>query len=231
MPHYAPLLIAPAIFLLLALLSRGSMENRTWNLFISSFFFGILAAIPAMLAIYLIKEYWLGPMLSIRRVLFLSFAIIGFLSELFKFIFLRFRFIPSNEITKPFDGILYAILISLGYSTIAGLFAYFNWNFSYSGMGLKEMNLNLSILLYSLPLANILFAVILGFFTGMSKFRTTNSIDALTGLAAAIMFQGVYNFCLFTHDYVLLGLVGFGTLIISIMLGVKSFSTSVNSMI
>jgi protease PrsW len=231
MPQFAPLLIAPIFFILLVLLARSGMENRTWNLFVSSFFFGMLAAVPTILAVYLVKEYWLGPLLSIRRVLFLSFAVIGFLAEIFKFLFLRFRFVSNDEITKPFDGILYALLISLGYSTVAGLFFYFNWDFTYSGMNFVENQINLNTLLYTLPFANIMFAVILGFFTGMSKFRTSNSIDALTGLAAAILFQGFYNFCLFTHDYVLLGLVGFGTLIITVMLGVKSFNTNVDSLI
>lgn len=231
MPQFTPLIIAPIFFLLLLFLARSGMENRTWNLFASSFFFGMLAAIPAIVAVYLVKEYWLGPLLSIRRVLFLSFAVIGFLAETFKFLFLRFRFVASDEITKPFDGILYALLISLGYSTIANLFFYFNWDFTYSGMNYVEDQLNRNTLLYTMPFANMMFAVILGFFTGMSKFRTSNSIDALTGLAAAIVFQGFYNFCLFTHDYILLGLVGFGTLIITIMLGVKSFNTNVDSLI
>jgi len=221
MPHLVPLFIAPLLFILLAFLAHSGMENRTWKLFTSSFFFGIIASLPMIIAVFVVKEYWLGPALSLRRILFFSFALIGFLSETFKFIFLRFKFIPSEEVTKPFDGILYSIVISLGYATAANIFFFYYWDFTE----------NQDIVLYTLPFANLLMGIILGFFTGMSKFRTSNSIDALTGLAAAIFFQGFYNFCLYSEDYLLLGLVAFGTLIISIMLAAKSLNTNVNSMI
>lgn len=196
------------------------MEKKSWTTLVSSYFFGIVAAIPMILAVYLVKTYWLEHAASIRRILFFGFVLIGFLSEFFKFLFLRYKFAASENFTKPFDGILYSILISMGFATVANVFFYFEWDYTQQ----------LATVLYTLPFANILIAIILGFFVGMGKFRVTTVVDSLTGLVAAIFFQGFYNFCLLSQDYLLLGLVSFGTLVISILLAVKSVNTDGKNM-
>lgn len=221
MTEYIPLLIAPAIFLLLLIPSGKVMEKKSWRLFLSSYFFGLLAAIPMIVVFYYIKHYWLEHAASIRRILFFAFAVIGFLAELFKFLILRYKYITHESLTKPFDGILYATMISLGYATLANVFFFFEWDYT----DFK------SVVLYSIPFANLLTGIILGFFIGMGKFRKPSFIDSITGLGAAIFFQGFYNFCLFSEDYLLLSLVAVGTLVICIMLSVKSLNTDVKSMI
>lgn len=221
MTEYIPLIIAPAIFILLLILSHGAMERKAWLLFSGSFFIGLLAAIPMIAAMYYVKHYWLEHAGSIRRIIFFAFAVIGFLAELIKFLFLRYKYITNESLTKPFDGILYGIVISLGFATAANIFFFFEWDYT-------QMT---SVVLYSLPFANLFTGIILGFFIGMGKFRNPSFIDSITGLGAAIFFQGFYNFCLFSEDYLLLLLVGVGTLIICIMLSVKSINTDVKTMI
>jgi RsiW-degrading membrane proteinase PrsW (M82 family) len=219
--EYIPLVIAPVVYVLLLILGRGAMERKAWLFFAGSFFFGILAAAPMIGAMYYIKHYWLEHAASIRRIIFFAFAIIGFLAELFKFLFLRYKYITNDHLTKPFDGILYGIVISLGYATAANVFFYFEWDYT-------EMK---SVVLYSIPFANLFTGIIMGFFIGMGKFRKPSFIDSITGLGAAIFFQGFYNFCLFSEDYLLLSLVAVGTLIICIMLSVKSVNTDVKMML
>jgi len=219
--EYIPLLVAPAIFLILITFAKGGMDKKDWGLFSGSYFLGILAAIPMMVAVFYVKHYWLEHASSIRRILFFAFALIGFLSEFFKFLVLRYKYITNDLLTKPFDGILYGVLISLGYATAASVFFFYEWNYTSE----------LSILLYTIPLANLIIGIILGFFVGMGKFRKPSFIDSLTGLGAAVFFQGFYNFCLFSEDYLLLGLVAAGTIIIAITLAVKSLNTDIKSML
>ncbi len=215
-----PLFIAPAIFVLLILLAIKSMDREAYKLFVSSYFMGLLTAVPMAVALYLVSHYWLTHVNSLRRILFFSAALMGFLPEFFKFLFLRFYCIPRDSLTKPFDGILFSIMISMGYATTANIYFFYFWDYSQS----------LATVLYTLPFANLLIGMILGFFVGIGKFRT-NHIDSLTGLGIATFFQAFYNFCLISQDYLLLGLVGAGTLIISIMLSVKSLNTDTKSLI
>lgn len=217
---YFPLLIGPVIFFILILLARKIMEKKVLNLFTSAYFFGLLTAIPTILALYFVYEYWLVHVQSLRRILFFSFVLIGFLSEFSKFILLRFVYLPKESFTKPFDGILFSVMIAMGYATTAN--AYFLYEWKYTN--------DLDIVLYTLPAATLFIAIIMGFFTGMAKFRT-NYFDSLTGLMASFFFYGFFIFCLFSQDYLLLAIYGAGIVIISLLLAAKSLNTNINTLI
>jgi protease PrsW len=217
---FLPLLIAPVIFFILILLARKIMEKKVLNLFTSAYFVGLLTAIPMMLALYFVYEYWLTHVQSLRRILFYSFVLIGFLSEFTKFLILRFYYLPKESFTKPFDGILFSVMIAMGYATTANAYFLYEWKYS----------ADVQIVLYTLPVANLFIGIIMGFFTGMAKFRT-NYFDSLTGLAASFFFYGFCSFCLISQDYMVLGLLGAGIFIISILLAVKSLNTDVNNII
>jgi tetratricopeptide (TPR) repeat protein len=109
---YLPLLIAPLIFLILIFFARKIMEKKVLNLFASAYFLGLLTAIPMILVLYFVYSYWLTHVQSLRRIVFYSFVLIGFLSELFKFLLLRFYYLPKKSFTKPFDGILFSVMIA-----------------------------------------------------------------------------------------------------------------------
>ncbi len=221
MSQYAPLFIAPVIFIILVVIASFGMEKKQWGLFVSSYFFGFIAVIPMIIAVYLVSNYWIQNVGSIRRILLYSFVMIGFLSEISKFLILRYKYIPNDFLTKPFDGILYSILISMGFATTANVYFFYEWNYSD----------NLAVVLYTVPFANLLIGIILGFFIGLGKFRSSTQADSLTGIGAAVFFQGFFSFCLFSQDYLLLGLVAFGTLIICVMLSIKSINTDLKSMV
>ncbi|MCK9268977.1 MAG: PrsW family intramembrane metalloprotease [Bacteroidales bacterium] len=219
MAYLIPLFIAPAIFVLLLLIAQAGMERKNLALFASSYLFGFVAALPMIIAIYLVNTYWLVHVESLRRILFYGFILIGFLSELTKFLILRYKYMPNDHLTKPFDGVLFSVMVSMGFATLANIYFYFQWDYTD----------NLLTVLYAVPFANLLTGVILGFFVGMGKFRSGGSFDSLTGLLAAIFFNGFFSFCLFSQDYLLLAMVAAGTLIICIMLSVRSINTDVKS--
>ncbi len=206
--------IAPAIMVFLALLSYKNMEKPAFKLFIKAYYLGILTVIPMVIALVIANYYGMVHERSIRRILFFSFFLVGFFAEFPKFLLIRFYFLKNDAITKPVDGILYSISIAMGFATAANIYFSLQWT----------NMLNVTAVNFSLFFANLLVGIIAGFFVGMAKFRT-NYIDSLTGLGAAIFFQGFYNFCLISRDYLLLGLITLGTMIIAIMLAVKSINT------
>lgn len=217
-PSFLPLFIAPVTFIVIILLARNNMDKQTYRLFISAFFSGLLTALPAILALFFVYEYWLTHVQSLRRIIFYSFGLIGFLSEFPKFTLLKYYYLTRDSLTKPFDGILFAIIIGLGYTTLFNLYYFFNWKFT------EDHNL----VMFTLPVIIFLVSIILGFFMGMSKFRK-GFADDLTGLGASVILYGFYNFCLFSQDYLLLTFLFAGMLIISIILAVKSLNTSTDS--
>ena len=212
--------IAPALMVLLALVSFEIMDKASYKAYLSSYFLGILTVIPMILALMVADNMNLIHERSIRRILLFSFFLVGFFAEFSKFLLLRFYFLPKEIFTKPADGILYLINISLGFVTVANVYFTFFWS---DLLPIHAVN-------FTLPVANILFGIIMGFFLGMTKFRT-NFVDSYTGLAAAIFFQGLYNFCLLSKDYLLLGIVALGTLIIAIILSSKAINTDLDSVV
>jgi len=205
--------------ILLALMSNEIMDKKAFKSYLGSYFMGILTVIPMILALFIADHYNLVHERSIRRILLFSFFLVGFFAEFSKFLMMRFYYLPKDIISKPVDGILYSVNIALGFVTAANIYFSLYWT----------NILNVHVVNYSLTFANLLFGVIMGFFIGMAKFRT-NYIDSLTGLGAAIFFQGFYNFCLVSKDYLLLGLVAVGTLIIAIMLVAKSINTDAETL-
>ncbi len=210
-------LIPIIIFILLTLMASRVLEKRVLLQFVSAYFLGIITVIPMVIGLQLASRYDLiSNILSFRRSLFFSFIVVGFLAEFSKFLLLRYHFIRKDVIAKPFDGILYSVMIAMGFSTVANIYFYFY----------METPFNLPLVTYSLPFANLIVGIILGFFVGFGKFRKQH-VDYLTGLAAAIFFQGFYIFCILADDFLLIGLVGFVMLIISVLLSLRSINTDV----
>lgn len=212
--------IAPAFMIFLALMSYEIMEKADYKSYLGSYLLGIITAIPMIVALLIAAHYDMVHDRSIRRILFFSFFLVGAFSEFSKYLLLRYYYLPKQLFSKPMDGILYSVNIALGFATAANIYFSFNWT----------TLLNVYAVNYTLPIANLLFGVIMGFFVGMSKFRT-NFVDSLTGLAAAIFFQGLYNFCLLSKDYLLLGIVALGTIIIAVILSSKAINTDLDSVV
>lgn len=217
---YLPLLIAPLIFLILIFFARKIMEKKVLNLFASAYFLGLLTAIPMVLVLYFVYSYWLTHVQSLRRIVFYSFVLIGFLSELFKFLLLRFYYLPKKSFTKPFDGILFSVMIAMGYATAANVYFFYEWRYT---DGIR-------IVLYTLPVAVFFISIIMGFFIGLSKFRS-NNFDSLTGFSAAVILFGFYSFCLLSGDYLLLSLIGGGVILIAFLLAAKSLNSKTNALL
>ncbi|HPA12703.1 MAG TPA: PrsW family glutamic-type intramembrane protease [Bacteroidales bacterium] len=196
------------------------MEKKVLKLFASAYFLGLLTAIPMILVLYFVYSYWLTHVQSLRRIVFYSFVLIGFLSELFKFLLLRFYYLPKKSFTKPFDGILFSVMIAMGYATAANVYFFYEWRYT---DGIR-------IVLYTLPVAVFFISIIMGFFIGLSKFRS-NNFDSLTGFSAAVILFGFYSFCLLSGDYLLLSLIGGGVILIAFLLAAKSLNSKTNALL
>jgi RsiW-degrading membrane proteinase PrsW (M82 family) len=96
---------------------------------------------------------------------------------------------------EPLDGIVYSIMIGMGFATLENLLYVLQYAAIGQGLvvGLKRMFL-------SVP-AHATFAVVMGYFAGMAKLDSKNSFWLLlAGLLGAIFFHGTFDFFLFAND-------------------------------
>lgn len=202
--------------LTLYLLLRYKYSNGNFNLVYKTFISGLVGILPVFVIDTLISHFNLDHLHSLNRTLFYSFILTGSVFELWKFLVLRLFVYPSKQLTKTFDVIVYSIIIAAGFTTAYSVYALFNAP-SY-----------ISVSLYALTIGPVFvsIAVIMGYFSGIALKRQFPVIELLTGLFIAIVFQGIYRFCLLTTDTLLLYMATGGMLITGISLLIISLRDS-----
>lgn len=192
-------------------------NKRFGILLIKSYFAGAISSIFLIASLYLAKFSGLAAYNSLFDVLVYAFIFLGFGSELGKFLVFRFYVLSKPEVDTPIHSMAFSVMISLGFTTVAVLL-FVSDLFDASPAYPKNM-----YLLLAAP-SNIIFAVVMGFFVGMSKFIESKFTYALFGLLAASFFNGLFKFCLITHDYKLLNIFAFGSALVVMVLIIKAIN-------
>lgn len=199
-----PLLIAVMIYLYLKYRAR----EWAFSLLLKAFLWGAISIVLVLAVQTLASFFGLDRLGNIRRVIFYAVVIMAFFSELGKFLFLKVFIYPKADFKTPVDGILFAVMISMGFATMNNILYFIN---------IPNLTVNLTNALTAGP-ANVIFGVLMGFFIGLGKLRKMRFIDSMTGLSAAVFFHALYSFCLLTADYKLLWAFFTGSIIIAISL-------------
>jgi protease PrsW len=200
--------IPPLIAILIYIYLRYKFIHFSYSLLLKSFLWGMLS-ILLVLAVQLFASWFqLDKLNNIRRVIFYALVIMAFFSELGKFFFLKGFVSTKAEFKTPVDGIIFGVMISMGFATMNNILSLIN---------IPDLNVNLANAFTAGP-ANVIFGVMMGFFIGLGKLRKVRLIDSMTGLAAAVFFHSLYAFCLLTKDYRLLFAFFVGSAIIAISL-------------
>ena len=150
-------------------------------------------------------------MLGKSSLLVEAFIYIAFTEELFKFLILVIVFYPKPQFNEPYDGIVYAGFISLGFATLENLFYVIDKGFA---VAIVRMFL-------SVP-AHAIFVVVMGFFVGGAKFFRGKKVTFLgLGLLGAVFLHGFYDYFLMA-GIPLLVTFSLALVIIGIILSLKA---------
>lgn len=221
--NYIALALAPGIAICLYIFYKDIYNREPkLNLFVS-FFFGCVAIIPAVLLEYNFTNYAIDG--SIWGVAVFSYVVVAFSEEFSKFLGLRLYSFNQRSFDEPLDGIVYSVMVSMGFATVENVM--YVMKFAEIGRGLE---VGISRMFLSVP-AHATFGVVMGYFVGKAKFRPQNSFRLmLTGLLIAVFFHGTYDFFLFINQYsyvgkelseVLLGGGAIASFIVSVVLSRK----------
>ena len=191
--EYIAIALAPGIAICLYIF-YSDIYNREprLNLF-TSFFWGCLAIIPPILVEKSFSSTIDG---SITGVVIFAYLVVGFSEEFSKFIGLRWYAFTRKSFDEPLDGIVYSVMVSMGFATVENIFYVFN-----SVEAGRGMEVGLQRMFLSVP-AHASFAVVMGYFVGKAKFDPANSVLLMVkGLVMAVLFHGTYDFFLFIKVY------------------------------
>lgn len=191
---------------------RFKFKIESWKFLFQAVFFGFVSVIFLLLLDLAAAAYGIDELRSLKRTAFYSFVVVGIGSELGKFLLLRYYFLRQKTFKGPLDSIIYSILIGLSFVVIALPLFMSGWLSHAMGQ----------TFLITYPIASIAFAVVMGFFLGIGKFRQNRFIDSMTGLFAASFFHGFYYFINLTDEFTIFALYGAGLMLLALMFIAKA---------
>jgi RsiW-degrading membrane proteinase PrsW (M82 family) len=135
-----------------------------------------------------------------------AFIIVALSEEGTKFLLLRWYAYPKQSFNEPFDGIVFAVMIGMGFATVE--------NIEY----VRQFGLETGISRFFLAVpAHGSFAVLMGYHVGWAKFEPERSAWLMwKGLAIVVGLHGSFDFFLFLQQnravtqYVSTGILSFG---------------------
>jgi RsiW-degrading membrane proteinase PrsW (M82 family) len=202
------LAVAPAIAICLFIFSlRKYGRGSIWYLLLT-FLFGMLATLPALrlqeLAVDPRTHPWRHSILYFAR---FAFLVIALSEEGCKFLVLRIYAYPRPWFREPLDGIVYSVMIGMGFATVE--------NIEY----VRQFGLEAGVSRFFLAVpAHASFAVLMGYPAGKAKSDHRHAFWLLLqGLLVAVLLHGSFDFFLFLQQsqeaqkYLSTGILSFGT--------------------
>ena len=147
----------------------------------------MLTVIPAIFIENIADQYFDN---SIASIIISSYLGVALVEELSKFLVIRYYCFPLRSFDEPLDGIVYAVLVAMGFATIENVFYAYKY-----GMSVAFVRMFTSV-----P-AHATFAIIMGYFIGKARFDFTNKKKLIfKSILGATIAHGTYDSFLFLNE-------------------------------
>ena len=198
--------ILPGLLLCLLIYFLDKYEREDILHLLITFCLGMLCAVPAIGIQFLASKTGIDNSTSTLLFLVNVFIVVAFSEELVKMLALLGYPYRQDFFNEPLDGIVYTMMIGLGFATVENLI--------YANKFGMETTLIRS---FTAVPAHAIFAVIMGYFVGLAKFYEKERRKfIIRGFLMAFVVHGIYDFFLLQEYYD--WLMGFGLL--TIILGI-----------
>lgn len=170
---------------------QDKYEKEPYLILLACFLWGFISTIPAVLGQMYFRDTE-DPHSLLTTFLF-SFFVIALTEELSKFFFLRLYAYPKDAFNEPMDGIVYAVMVGMGFATLENILYTFGEN---GGIATA-----IGRAFTAVP-AHGAFAVMMGAYVGLAKFFPEKRDQyMLTSIALPVFFHGLYDFFLLQKSY------------------------------
>ncbi len=177
--------IAPVIIIALYIYFRDKYEKEPLLLLAKALALGMLTVIP----ILFVERFLMGvmpPLGKIGSAAYQAFLVAGTSEEVFKFLALYLLIWKSPSFNEQFDGIVYAVFVSLGFAAVE--------NVMYVMDGGLEVAAVRAIT--AVP-AHAIFGITMGYFFGIARrYKELRKGYMQRALWVPILLHGIYDFIL-----------------------------------
>lgn len=182
--------LAPVVAIIIFIYWKDKLDKEPTKLLIYSFLMGALSVIITLIISIIFDSIGL---FSSKENAYKSLAScilgIGLVEEFSKFIFVRFYCYKKDAFNEPFDGITYAVMVSMGFAAVENILYVFD-----NGMGV-----GIARMFTAVP-GHAVFAIIMGYYLGIQKLNHKKYFGYI-GLAIAAIVHGLYDFYLFNAKF------------------------------
>ena len=179
--------VAPGIAIAIFIYFKDKHEPEPLYLLIFSFGYGVLSLFVAMAISFPLNELVVIRDTDLTDQAIHAFGLVAFVEEFSKFIFIRWILFRDKNFDEPFDGIVYSVMVSMGFATIENVFYVINHG---GETGILRM--------FTAVPAHGMFAVLMGYYLGKAKFVPKKTVFySVIALLVATLFHGVYDYFLF----------------------------------
>ena len=187
--------VAPVLIILFYIYLRDKYEKEPFAVMALAIVAGCIITLPV---IYVEQIISMGSMAfpGYWNAAYTAFLEAGFTEEVFKFLAFMLLIWGNRNFNEKFDGIVYAVFISLGFALVENLLYVFNHGF---GVGVMRA-------VTAVP-AHALFGIVMGYQLGLAKFYPKERAWRLMlALIWPILLHGIYDFILMSGHvlYILL---------------------------
>lgn len=184
------LALAPGTAIGIYIYLKDKHEREPLTLLLVSFFYGILSTIVTLAISQPLSMLLLARENTVVTQFVEAFFKVALVEEFSKFIFVRFILFNNKNFNEPFDGIVYAVMVSMGFATLENVIYVFNYGFA---TGILRM--------FTAVPAHATFGVLMGYFLGKAKFSHNKKfMYSVMGLLTATLFHGAYDYFWFIAE-------------------------------
>ncbi|GAL63829.1 PrsW family intramembrane metalloprotease [Algibacter lectus] len=205
--------IAPVFLVIIYIYIKDKYEKEPKRLMLIAFLLGAVISIIITSLMYYVFDYILplDDHTSLLQLFIKAFLVVALTEEFSKYVIVRYFAQTQKAFNEPFDGIVYAVVVSMGFAATENIVYVFDSGFETAFLRA----------ITAIP-AHATFGILMGYFMGKAKFSKNKIVLNLTGLLLAVIFHGAYDFFLFIDFIPGIWIGAFVSLFIGILLSKKA---------
>ena len=214
------LAIAPSMLIIAYVYFKDKFEKEPWTLLLKNFILGGTVSVLLTFIIGGLLTKFL-PTLESNSILDMfikAFFVVALVEEFSKYLIVRFAAQRNKEFNEPYDGIVYAVAVSMGFAALENVLYVYSYGFE---TGLFRA--------FTAVPAHATFAILMGYYMGKAKFYENRFLLNMIGLGVATLFHGAYDFFLFINFVPGIALGAFASLFVGILLSRKAMKLHRNN--
>jgi RsiW-degrading membrane proteinase PrsW (M82 family) len=178
------LALAPGLAIGLYIYLKDHHEREPVGLLLISFLYGALSTLITFLISWPLDVVLVFKEDDVIDQFVNAFFKVALVEEFSKFVFIRFVLYHNRNFNEPFDGIVYAGMVGMGFATFENILYVFHYGIP---TGILRM--------FTAVPAHACFAVLMGYYLGKAKFTHRHEISySIFALLVATVFHGAYDY-------------------------------------